>query len=171
MSDPLKEALMTRSRLLVALLTAGVLIALTAAVSSAGAARQAGASRSVVHLIGHETDVAQLDLGAAGPSLGDEVVFSGQLQASDESRQIGHFEGTLTAVTPDANSRFLAFVVLALPDGQITVEGELDFATETEFVHAVTGGTGAFRDARGEFTFRHTDTKGVIAITLHLDQP
>jgi hypothetical protein len=73
-------------------------------------------------------------------------------------------------VTPDANSRFLASVVLVLPDGQITVQGELSFATQTEFVRAITGGTGAYRDARGEFHFHHTAKQGVLEITLQLDR-
>ena len=55
------------------------------------------------------------------------------------------------AVTPDANSRLLATVLLALPSGQITVH-ELNFANQTEFVHAITGGTGAYEDARASST-------------------
>jgi hypothetical protein len=125
---------------------------------------------TTIHLIGHETQNAHLDLGAPGPSLGDEVVFSGPLLRPGSDQAIGHYEGTLTAVTPDANPRFLAFVVLALPDGQVAAQGELNFATQTEFVHAITGGTGAYRHARGEFHFRHTANKGVIDITLQLDQ-
>ena len=64
---------------------------------------------------------SHLDLGAPGPSLGDETVFSGALLRPGGQQQIGHFEGTLTAVTPDAISRVLASVVLALPGGQVTV--------------------------------------------------
>jgi len=37
-------------------------------------------------------------------------------------------------------------------------------------VHAITGGTGSYRDATGEFHFRDTTTPGVIAITLQLDR-
>jgi hypothetical protein len=146
---------------------AGALLVLLFGVGTSGAARP---TTSTIHLIGHETATAQFDLGAPGPSLGDAIVFSGELLAAGERRELGHFEGTLTAVTPDANSRFLATVVLALPSGQITVQGELNFATQTEFVHAITGGTGAYRDARGEFHFRDTAKHGVIAITLQLDE-
>jgi hypothetical protein len=96
-------------------------------------------------------------------------VFSGELLNHGGHQSIGHFEGTLTAVTLDANSRFLASVVLALPQGQITVQGELNFATQTQFVHAITGGTGAYRDARGQFHFHDTSRQGVIEITLQLD--
>jgi hypothetical protein len=149
---------------------AGALLVLLVAVGPAGAARH-DAATTTIRVIGHETANAQLDLGSAGPSLGDETVFSGALQRPGGHREIGHFEGTLTAVTPDGNSRFLASVVLALPEGQITVQGELNFATQTKFVHAITGGTGAYRDARGEFHFRQTAKPGVLEIALQLDRP
>jgi hypothetical protein len=60
---------------------------------------------ATLRVIGHETATAQLDLGPPGPGLGDEVVFSGELLRPGGHREIGHFEGTLTAVTPDAGSR------------------------------------------------------------------
>jgi hypothetical protein len=161
---------MARSRLIIVAAAAGALFALLALVGSASAVRH-DAATTTLRLIGHETANAQLDLGAPGPSLGDQAVFSGQLFGHGGHRSIGHFEGTLTAVTPDANSRFLASVVLALPRGQITVQGELNFATQTKFVHAITGGTGAYRDARGEFHFHDTGKGGVLAITLQLDPP
>jgi hypothetical protein len=151
----------------IAVAVVGALFAVLVAVGPAGAARH-DPDTTTIHLIGHETAHAQLDLGAPGPSLGDETVFSGALLRADGDQEIGHFEGTLTAVAPDG--RFLASVVLALPGGQVAVQGELNFATQTEFVHAITGGTGAYRDASGEFHFHDTATRGVIAITLQLDQ-
>jgi hypothetical protein len=157
------------SKIAVAVVVAGALFAAVVAVGTAGAARH-DPPTTTIRLIGHETANAQLDLGAHGPSLGDETVFSGELLRRGGHREIGHFEGTLTAVTPDANSRFLASVVLALPDGQITVQGELNFATQTKFVHAITGGTGAYRDSTGEFHFHNAGRPGVLAITLQLDQ-
>ena len=144
----------------------GALFVALVTVGPAAAARHD--PTATIPLIGHETAHALLDLGAPGPSLGDETVFSGALLRPGGNQEIGHPEGTLTAVTPDG--RFLASVVLALPDGQVAVQGELNFATETEFVHAITGGTGAYRDAAGEFHFHDTATPGVIAITLQLDQ-
>jgi Dirigent-like protein len=123
---------------------------------------------TTIHLVGHETDAGQIDLGEAGGSVGDEAVFHGALRDATDSRQVGHFEGVLTAVTPDAESLCEARVVLALPQGQIAVQGELDFGADEPFVHAITGGTGAYRNARGEFSFRHTATPAVIAITLAL---
>jgi hypothetical protein len=157
------------SKIPVAIFVVGALFAVLVAVGPAGAARHDPAT-TTIRLIGHETANAQLDLGAPGPSLGDQIVFSGALLRPGGHQEIGHFEGTLTAVTPDASSRFLASMVLSLPEGHITVRGDLNFATQTEFVHAITGGTGAYRDARGEFHFHDTAKQGVIEITLRLDQ-
>jgi hypothetical protein len=116
---------------------AGALVPSIVPVGTASAVRHDPAT-TTIRLIGHETANAQLDLGAAGPSLGDETISSGALLRPGGPRAIGH----LFAVTPDANSRLLASVVLALPHGQITVQGELNFATQTKFMHAITGGTG-----------------------------
>ena len=153
----------------IAIAAAGLLAAgagAGAAMGDPGAPRNGHAT--AIRLVGHETDVGQIDLGQAGASLGDEVVFHGALRDASDSRDVGHFEGILTAVTPDGESLYEARVVLALPQGQIAVEGELDFSAEEPFVHAISGGTGAYRTARGEFSFRHTQTQSVIAITLAL---
>ncbi len=123
---------------------------------------------TTMHLVGHETDAGQIDLGETGGSVGDEAVFHGALRDATDSRQVGHFEGILTAVTPDAESLYESRVVLALPQGQIAVQGELDFGADEPFVHAITGGTGAYRNARGEFSFRHTATPDMIAIAIAL---
>jgi hypothetical protein len=151
----------------------GVLAIAAAALLASGAGAVMSASGAEKHrrtttirLVGHETDAGQIDLGEAGASLGDQVVFHGALRDARDRHPIGHFEGILTAVTPDADSLFEARVVLALPRGQIAVEGELDFNADEPFAHAITGGTGAYRNARGEFSFRHTKTQNVIAITL-----
>jgi hypothetical protein len=78
-----------------------------------------------------------LDLGWPGPSQSDQSVFSATLLDAAERRKIARFELTLTAVTPDEISRFLAAVVLVLPSCQITTGGELKVGSQTE-VHAST---------------------------------
>ncbi|MEO3859508.1 hypothetical protein [Acrocarpospora sp. B8E8] len=127
---------------------------------------RADLSGTVLHFIGQRTAAAQLDLGPAGGSLGDQVVFTGLL-LDTQRRQVGHFEGVLTALDADGN-RNQAQVTLALAAGQIAVQGELDFTAPQPFVHAVTGGTGRYADTGGMFSFRNTDQAGVIDITLDL---
>jgi hypothetical protein len=60
----------------------------------------------------------------------------------------------------------VATVDLQLKGGQITVQGLADF-TQSRIVHAVTGGTGIYRGARGEFSFT-SPSPGVLDMTLTL---
>jgi len=78
--------------------------------------------------------------------------------------RVGIFAGTLTSVSP-TDSVNLATVDLQLPGGQITVQGIL--GTQSPVVHAITGGTGAYAGARGEFSFT-SPSPGVLDMTLTL---
>ena len=63
---------------------------------------------------------------------------------------MGIFAGTLTSVSSH-DSVNLATVDLQLPGGQITVQGFL--GTQSPIIHAITGGTGSYAGAKGEFSF------------------
>ena len=73
------------------------------------------------------------------------------------------FAATLTSVSP-SDSLNLATVDLQLPGGQITVQGFF-YGTQSRIVHAITGGTGTYRDAAGEFSFTFS-SPGVLDMTL-----
>jgi hypothetical protein len=81
---------------------------------------------------------------------------------------VGIFAGTLTSVSAN-DSLNLATVDLQLPGGQITVQGFLS-GTQSPIVHAVTGGTGAYLGAGGEFSFT-SPSQGVLDMTLTLLGP
>ena len=55
---------------------------------------------------------------------------------------------------------------LQLPGSQITVQGFF-FGTQSRVVHAVTGGTGSYTGAEGEFSFT-SPSPGVLDMTLRL---
>ena len=55
---------------------------------------------------------------------------------------------------------------LQLPGGQLTVQG-LFFGTQSPIVHAITGGTGSYAGAEGEFAFTFP-SRGVLDMTLTL---
>jgi len=52
------------------------------------------------------------------------------------------------------------------PGGQIVVQGIFD-ASAARIVHAITGGTGIYRGARGQFSFTEP-ASGVLDMTLTL---
>jgi hypothetical protein len=159
-----------RRRLLGAagLALAGLLGAVSATAATAQASQSAhpaataGArSPQSIHLVAHEKQRKFLNQGG----FGDEEIFRGILDNATGARQVGFFAGTLTSVSSD-DSVNLATVDLQLPGGQITVQGFL-FGTRSRIVHAITGGTGSYRGARGEFSFT-SPSPGVLDMTLTL---
>jgi hypothetical protein len=129
---------------------------------SAHPAAAAGAmTPQTIHLVAHETQRKFLNEGG----FGDEEIFRGTLDNAAGTTQVGIFAGTLTSVSSD-DSLNLATVDLKLPGGQITVQGFF-FGTQSRIVHAITGGTGSYRGARGEFSFTFP-SPGVLDMTLTL---
>jgi hypothetical protein len=114
-----------------------------------------------IHLVAHETHRRLLSEGG----FGDEEIFRGILDNAAGTTRVGIFAGTLTSVSSH-DSLNLGTVDLQLPGGQITVQGFADF-TQPRIVHAITGGTGSYTGARGEFSFT-SPSPGVLDMTLTL---
>ena len=124
------------------------------------AATTGAMTRHTIHLVAHEKQRKFLNEGG----FGDQEIFRGILDNAAGTTQVGIFAGTLTSVSP-TDSVDLATVDLQLPGGQITVQGFL--GTQSPVVHAVTGGTGAYTGAGGEFSFT-SPSPGVLDMTLTL---
>ena len=97
-----------------------------------------------------------IDTGAPGPSIGDRLIFSAAIFDTDGQR-IGKDGADCLIVrvdpteTPDRQQIVQCTISVQLPDGQLTVQG---LAQGTENYFAITGGTGAYRQARGEVLAR-----------------
>ncbi|WP_431985867.1 dirigent protein [Streptomyces griseoflavus] len=94
----------------------------------------------------------ELDLGAAGRSVGDQFVFSGNLTSTEgsEERVVGRIGGFCVITDLERNAGPCASTAV-LPEGQITVQGEqAGIPVPAPVVNAITGGTGEFRRARGQ---------------------
>jgi len=136
-------------------------IAATAQASQSAHPAAAGSmTPHTIHLVAHEKQHKFLNEGG----FGDEEIFRGILDNASGATQVGIFAGTLTSVSSN-DSLNLATVDLQLPGGQITVQGF--FGTQSRIVHAITGGTGRYRGARGEFSFT-SPSPGVLDMTLSL---
>lgn len=152
---------------------AGLALAgLFGAVSATAAAAQASQSvhpaaaagamtPQTLRLVAHEKQHKFLNEGG----FGDEEIFRGILDNASGTSRVGIFAGTLTSVSSN-DSLNLATVDLQLPGGQITIQGFF-FGTQARIVHAITGGTGTYRDAGGEFSFT-SPSPGVLDMTLTL---
>src|SRR5690349_17417164 len=100
-------------------------------------------------------DAAQVDAGGPGPTLGDVNVITED--AYRDGKKVGTSDLSCTVVRLDAVKHFFAAECLSttvLPGGQITTQGYVtsDEIEKVPFKQAITGGTGAYRGARGELT-------------------
>ena len=152
----------SRLHYLVAAVVASAALASAGAATAAAAGGISASSVHTIHLVGHETQSKSIRQGGYG----DEDVFSGILDNAAGTSHVGIFAGTLTLVSSTAPPLYVATVDLQLQGGQITVQGFLDRG-KSPFVHAVTGGTGIYRGARGEFSLTEV-ARSVLDITVTL---
>jgi hypothetical protein len=142
---------------------AGLLGAVSATAQASQPAHPAAATGAMtprtIHLVAHEKRRKFLNEGG----FGDEEIFRGILDNATGTTQVGIFAGTLTSISAN-DSLNLATVDLQLPGGQITVQGFADF-THSRLVHAITGGTGRYAGADGEFSLTFP-SPGVLDMTL-----
>lgn len=105
----------------------------------------------VLHLTDQQTQNAQI--GAPNPDSLLGLRFVGADDIFNQSRLVGHAGRSCEAVA-DLNEqgvRFQCVVTLTLEDGSITAQALPTFTPEglVDFEMAITGGTGAYRHARG----------------------
>ena len=99
---------------------------------------------------------ANVDAPPDGDSVGDRFVFSDTVFR--EGKEVGTDGGECVLVQFKPGSDHEApeavigqcFATVSLPEGQITAQGLIDFASDGPATLAVTGGTGEFHNARGE---------------------
>ena len=164
-----------RKRVAVLGAAVGLVAVLVAAVSPAFGSSSGGTASAsyedtnegqTIRVIAVFKEVAEVDNGAQGFSLGDDVVFSGTLRQSGE--RVGRV-GVVCTFTSAAHAKRVAAQCPAtadLPGGQITLQG-LVFNRDLR-VLPITGGSGQYQGADGEMhaEFR-SQTRAVL--TFHLE--
>ena len=107
----------------------------------------------------------QLDLGAPGPSVGDEVIMHDTL-VNRRAQTVGSDAGvcTFTSVAPPVASCLLTFV---LRKGQIATQFRNTPPRRKRV--AIVGGTGAYRGASGQLVLIEGPNQTGTA-TFHLDR-
>jgi hypothetical protein len=126
-----------------------------------------------LQLTARTIEEAEIDVGASGFSVGDRFIESQNLFRGDERVGLGGIDCVLVVFRPGPDpegepeaATVHCVATASLPQGQITVQGLIDFTDPGPFTLAITGGTGAYRTAHGEVEV--TETPEIDRITLKL---
>jgi hypothetical protein len=153
-------------------ISAGVLAIVAIAVLALGPAVAAAHSNGkTLRLVATQDQSESLDLGTPGPSLGDELVFSELLR--ERGRQVGTSGVVCTVTAVEVPYEVLTYNcvgTLSLRRGQITLQALIEVQGADDMGPwdvAITGGTGAFRGASGDATYRQlSDTRAIYKLRL-----
>jgi hypothetical protein len=140
--------------------------------SSQGAASSSSGhadKRQTIRVLAVFTEFAEIDAGAPGFSLGDEVVFSGNLLRN--GKQVGRYGVVCTFVSTANAARVEAQcpTTAILPGGQITTQATI-VNRSLNVTLPITGGSGRFQGAGGQLVQRDvsTPTQPQVELTFHL---
>jgi hypothetical protein len=150
--------MLSRVRLLVIGLALAAVLAVTAA-ASAASTHQASGSK-VIHLTQTFGEGWDFDVPPQGPSPGDQ--FGGPLNWSRGSKVVATvgFQCTLTRLDPPEDQCILS---ARFAEGVLTAQTLFQETSQAPTDWAITGGTGAYRDAGGFLVVHNPD------VTLHID--
>jgi hypothetical protein len=135
---------MKRFLILPVLVGAGVL---TFAVVGGGAGTGGG---KIIHVVEHATTDATTDTGAPGDSAGDVLTFANDVYDAGNTTTVGTDQGYCIRVV--AGASYECNWTTFLPGGQIVVEGPFFDTANSKL--AITGGTGRYRNARGQMELK-----------------
>jgi hypothetical protein len=112
----------------------------------------------VLEIKGTPVNFEMIDVGTPGLSLGDQIIVSNDFV--EDGKKIG-FDAVVCSTVRVAPVRMVnCNITMSLPDGLITAQvlkSEPLPPAPSKFVAAITGGTGAYRDARGQIDVDPTD--------------
>lgn len=105
----------------------------------------------------HDTQQASVDLGSPGTGPGDQYYFSGDLFDHAGGTKAGHTAGVCSTLSGNATAAgdVLCSLTFVLDGGQIEIQGLFDskaFYGGQTLPWAIVGGTGTYRNARGDGT-------------------
>ena len=128
-------------------------------------------NRQTIRVIAVFTEFdASIDVGAPGFSLGDEVVFAGNLLR--DGKQVGRVGVVCTFVSTQNADRVEAQcpATATLPGGQITTQGTI-VNRSLNFTLPITGGSGRYQGAGGQVVSRDvsTPTQPQVELTFQLE--
>lgn len=152
---------MKRLLLPAALIAAAVLVF---AVVNATAGSSRKTEGKTIHVVEHATTDAVTN-GTAGDDAGNILTFANDVFNAADTAKVGTDQGYCVRVV--VGTSWECNWTTFLPGGQITVEGP--FLDAGDSVVAITGGTGAYRNARGSMDLKfHNPAGTAFEFVFHL---
>ncbi|MGZ8580570.1 MAG: dirigent protein [Actinomycetota bacterium] len=106
----------------------------------------AGGGPTVITVVERATTDEVVDIGDPGDSPGDLLTFANKLYDKTNTDKVGHDQGSCIRISATSGSWQCSWTAW-LGGGSVTVEGPFYDTKESNL--AITGGTGAFRNATG----------------------
>jgi allene oxide cyclase len=131
--------------------------------SSRGHSRAAG----TIHVIEHAVTDTVVQSGGGPDVTGNTLTFHNQVFNVADTQPVGHDQGFCMRIYPPEGS-WECFWTTFLPRGQITVEGP--YYDTINSVLAITGGTGAYRGARGQMDLKSRNGGKEYDFVFHIDR-
>jgi allene oxide cyclase len=135
-----------------ALLAASVALVIVVSASAGDGDHHAGRTITVVE---HATSDAVTN-GTTGDDAGNILTFANDVFNAADTQKVGSDEGSCVRVV--VGEAWECTWTTFLPKGQITVEGPFYDASDSTL--AITGGTGAYRNVRGEMELKYHNPAG-----------
>jgi hypothetical protein len=132
---------------IVAVACAAVFSGAVLVVTASGSSTPSHASALSLHVIEHPVFEHVVDLAPKGDSQGDQFPFSNPLFNASDTQQVGRDQGNCIRTNP-RRGEWQCSWTNKLPHGQITVEGPFYDSRDSRL--SIIGGTGAYREARGQ---------------------
>jgi allene oxide cyclase len=148
---------------LVAMIAAGLISAAPALARTTGRAHASGNTITVVE---HAITDTEVPLAPGGKDeKGDILTFNNPVFNAADKAQVGHDEGFCTRLAPKQGIWECLWTTF-LKGGQITVQGPY-YDTRNSTL-SITGGTGAYKDSRGEMRLNAKDGGKEYDFIFHL---
>jgi hypothetical protein len=134
------------SALVLAAIAGAALFAVLA--GSASATRGHASAGATVHVIEHAVTDTVVHSGGGADKNGNTLTFHNKVYDTADKNKVGTDQGFCMRIVPGTAGSWECFWTTFLAGGQITVEGP--FYDKANSILAITGGTGAYRNARGQ---------------------
>ena len=135
-----------------ALLAASVILVLVVGASAGPDGHKGG---KTIRVVEHATTDA-ITNGTTGDDVGNILTFANEVFDGADTQQVGTSQGSCIRIV--VGESWECSWTTFLPKGQITVQGP--FSDTGDSVLAITGGTGKYRNARGEMELKFHNPAG-----------